>query len=128
MSDEKRNFFKSKWFQKWEFGLIEGMIIGVLLISFVSTAINPGIFLVLVLQFITVFLVLQKQGYGLPFSRSKQSEESKPATEPKSADPKLEDVLCPSCGAKGFRNKEGQVWFPRHKQGCQFESAKTESK
>jgi hypothetical protein len=131
---ESRNPFKTKWFQKWEYGFIEGMILGIVFIAFASTLVDPGIFLILILEFIILLVILGVRIPGLRVPRPNkvssngEEKESSNSEESRSRDQDVQvtSCVCPSCGAKGVKTKKGEVWFPRHKEGCQLRQQKQE--
>lgn len=123
----------SKYFEKWEWGFFEGLIVGV---AFIMATLNYGdihpIFLVM-LGFLTlnaileVFQILILSGKGplallsalLPGSKispKKRDSSTKPKKRKKKGPPQIL-LNCPECGAKAVV-KQGKAWIPRHKKGC----------
>jgi hypothetical protein len=107
---------ESKWFNKWEFGMIEGLIIGVVIIALLSSFASPILILLFFMQSLTIFLLIRKGEkrvgiLNIPRKNSASPPSDAPALSPLS-------IMCQSCGAKGMQNSQGKIWFPRHKQGC----------
>ena len=107
---------KSQYLEKWEWGLFEGIIIGVMLISFTTHYTNPFIFFLIALQLINIGI--DYKIYSGKFKARKTSsriEESHP--KPKASPLTSKALECEECGAKAVV-KKGRAWIPRHRKGC----------
>lgn len=105
-----------KYFEKWEYGFLEGLIIGVIGLAILSDYTSPLLLVMLALQVINILLTI------ISGSRRKASKPGKLSIPSREARPRVSKGFlgCPECGAKPV-DRGQMIWIPRHKKGCSQE-------